>query len=72
MKFAKIIGLPLSIVGLILYFPPLQRILTRSFGEAGPLTAAVIFASGWALLLGYLVFNLGMKSQKRRHQDNFE
>lgn len=66
MKFAVILGLPLSIVGLILYFPPVQKVLMQFFGEAGRLTGAVIFASGWALLLGYLVFNLGMRSQKKR------
>jgi len=59
----------MSIAGSILYFPPLQRVLTRLFGEAGPLSAAVIFASGWALLLGYPAFDLGMKS-RTKHQNN--
>ncbi len=63
MQFAKKIGLPLSIAGLVLYFPPLQTVLTQFFGEAGPLTVKIIFASGWALLLGYVAFNLGIESQ---------
>ena len=66
MKFAKVLGLPRPIVGLILYVPPLHDALVQSFGEAGRLTGAVLFASGWALLPGYLAFNFGMLTQKKR------
>jgi hypothetical protein len=31
--------------------------VTAGLESQGELTGAVIFASGWALLLGYLVFN---------------
>ncbi len=65
MKFAVILGLPLSIIGLILYFPPIQDLLNLYFGEPGRVTGAVVFATGWALLLGYLAFNLGAQSQKK-------
>lgn len=64
MKFAKILGIPLSIIGLILYSPPLQKILVHIFGDAARIGAAIVFASGWALLLGYILFHLGMKTQK--------
>lgn len=64
MKFAKILGLPLSVIGLILYFPPLQKVLALIFGDAARVGAAIIFASGWALLLGYILFHLGMKTQE--------
>ncbi len=64
MKLAKFIGLPLSVIGLILYFPPLQKILVHIFGNAGHVGAAIIFASGWALLLGYILFHLGMNTRE--------
>ncbi len=63
MKFAWIIGLPLSIIGLILYSPPVLEWLTPIWGESGRLGTLITFAVGWALLFGYLVFNLGMQSQ---------
>lgn len=65
MKFAKILGLPLSVIGLILYCPPLQDFLDHLFGESGRIAGAVVFATGWALLLGYLAYNLGFQSQKK-------
>jgi hypothetical protein len=66
MKFAKMIGLPLTVIGLILYFPPIQQALAYSFGESAELTGPIIFASGWALLLGYIAFNLGKESQQKK------
>lgn len=64
-RFAKIIGLALTIAGVILYVPPLYDLLMQSFGEAGRLTAPITYASGWALLLGCLAFNLGMHNGKK-------
>ncbi|MDA8305350.1 MAG: hypothetical protein M0Z81_00735 [Deltaproteobacteria bacterium] len=69
MKFAKILGLPLSVIGLILYSPPLQKILSHIFGKDARIGAAIIFASGWALLLGYILFHLGMKTQEKESQE---
>ncbi len=66
MKFAKILGFPLSVIGLILYSPPVYNFLARQFGDYGRLSGAVIFALGWALLLGYVVFEFGMRIQKDR------
>ncbi len=65
MKFAEIVGLSLSITGLILYLPPLQNFLFKFFGEPGRLIAAVMFASGWALLFVALLFHLGVQSRKK-------
>jgi hypothetical protein len=69
MKFAKILGLPLSVLGLLLYFPPLQQILVRLMGDGARVGAAIIFASGWALLLGYILFHLGMKTRESEPQE---
>ncbi len=62
MKFAMILGLPLSVIGLILYAPPLQKLLVALLGNPARIGAAIIFAAGWALLLGHLLFHLGMKT----------
>ncbi len=66
MKFAKILGLPLSVIGLILYCTPLQRVLTHLLGGAARTGAAILFASGWALLLGHILYHLGMKTEESR------
>ncbi len=65
MNFVKIIGLIFSVAGLVLYFPPVRQLLENLFGYAADLTGAIVFASGWALVLAYIVFNLGVQSQKR-------
>ncbi|MGC9197256.1 MAG: hypothetical protein ACP5IL_17680 [Syntrophobacteraceae bacterium] len=64
MKFAIILGLPLSVIGLILYCTPLQQVLSHLLGGAAQTGAAIIFASGWALLLSYILYHLGMKTQE--------
>jgi hypothetical protein len=64
MKFATIVGVPLTVAGLVLSFPPLQEVLTKAFGETGYLSGSVVFASGWALIAGFLAFNLGKQSQE--------
>lgn len=71
MKFSMILGLPLSILGLILSFPPLQTLLGSRFGEIGGAGGTVMFASGWALLAAYLAFNLGMESQRKKNLRTF-
>lgn len=71
MKFAKILGLPLSVLGLILYLQPMRGVVARFLGGAGLYVGAVIFATGWALLLGYLMFNLGMET-RQKEQSIFE
>ena len=66
MKFARKIGFPLSIIGLILYSPPLVKWLTIRCGDIGRLGGLILFAIGWALLLGDLAFNLGIQSEKEK------
>lgn len=66
MEYVKWFGYPLSAIGLVLSFPPLVQRLTSTLGEAGRLGGTVIFAIGWALLLAYLVFRLGMETGKNR------
>ncbi len=65
MKLAVIFGFPLTFLGLFFYFPPIVKRLVFLYGDAGRLGGLVLFASGWALLLAYLAFNLGMQHQMK-------
>ncbi len=69
MEFAKILGFPLTLIGLILYSPPLQDLFARAFGPSASLSGLVVFAVGWALLLGYAAFNLGRESQEKKETE---
>lgn len=66
MSFARLAGYPLSLPGIILYSPPVERSLYMLYGEAGRLSGLIVFSAGWGLLLAYLVFNLGMDAQRSR------
>lgn len=66
MDFARLLGYPLSILGIVLYSPPLEKWLSTIYGKAGSLSGLVVFAVGWALLFSYLVYNLGMNVQRSR------
>ena len=66
MKFVKIFGFILTLVGLGLSFPPVAKGLAVNLGEVGSNGGLVIFAVGWALLLGSLAFHMGFERQKQR------
>ena len=61
------IGLALSILGFIFYFLP-----PNFFADYAPMSRSsgtILFAFGWALLLGSFVFNLGMEAHKKHKRD---
>jgi hypothetical protein len=62
MKWVRIIGFPLSALGLVLYSPPLVRLFTTMWGDSGRVGGLIVFAVGWAMLLGDLVFHMGFNA----------
>lgn len=66
MKFVKIAGFILTVLGLGLSFPPVAKSLTLSFGKVGGNGGLVIFAVGWALLLGHLAYNMTLERQREK------
>lgn len=66
MKFVKIFGFILTLAGLGLSFPPVAAALAVNLGELGSNGGLVVFAVGWALLLGALAFHVGLERQKMR------
>lgn len=66
MKFVKIVGFVLTLAGLFLSFPPVARALTFNFGMIGGNGGLVIFAVGWALLLGHLAYSMTMERQREK------
>ena len=67
MKKLMKIGLALSIVGFIFYFLPPNFL--DEYSEMGRSSGSILFAFGWALLLGSFVFNLGMEAHKKHKRD---
>ncbi len=65
MELAKKIGYLLSILGIILFFPPISHQLTARFGQPGYLSGPVTFAVGWGLLAAYLAFQSGLVYRQR-------
>ena len=71
MKKLMKIGLALSIMGFIFYFLPpnfLDEYVGMSRGSE-TILFALLFAFGWALLLGSFVFHLGMEAHKKYKRD---
>ena len=67
MKIIKKIGLLLSILGLMMYIPPLMKYLTLCFGgTVGRFGGIVSFIIGWSLFGAVMVFSAGMNYQQRR------
>ena len=66
MKLVRYFGVPMSVLGLVLYSPPVVSCLTPLCGEGDKLAGLITFAVGWALLFGDLVFHLGMETEKKR------
>jgi hypothetical protein len=66
LKFVKIVGFIFTVIGLGLSFPPVAKALTFSFGQVGDRGGLVIFAVGWALLFGHLIYTLGLERQKEK------
>ncbi|RJR34814.1 MAG: hypothetical protein C4576_25770 [Desulfobacteraceae bacterium] len=66
MKFVKITGFVLTLIGLFLSFPPVAKALTTKFGMIGGNGGLVIFAVGWALLLGNLAYSMTMERQREK------
>lgn len=67
MKAIKRLGYSLSLVGFIMYLPPVMELLTLHFGETiGHLTGVVSFVIGWAILGAHLAFSAGFKYQQER------
>lgn len=67
MKVIKRLGYSLSLVGFIMYLPPVMEWLTMYFGETiGRLSGIVSFVIGWALLGAHLAFSAGFKYQHER------
>ena len=64
MKLLRRIGFLLTLVGLVLYSPPVSKALVAALGKAGELQGVILFAIGWSLLLADLVFHLGKQSQR--------
>lgn len=64
MKLLRRIGFLLTLVGLVLYSPPVSKVLVAAWGKAGELQGVILFAIGWSLLLADLVFHLGKQSQR--------
>jgi hypothetical protein len=61
------IGFALSILGFVFYF--LSPGFLGGYAEMGKSGGLILFAIGWALLLGSLFFNLGISAQKSRGRD---
>ena len=61
------IGFILSILGFVFYL--LCPGFLDSYAEIGRSGGLILFALGWALLLGSLFFNLGISAQKSRGRD---
>ncbi|MGA7876755.1 MAG: hypothetical protein WCA08_13925 [Desulfoferrobacter sp.] len=68
MKLLRRIGFLLTLVGLVLYSPPVSKVLIAAWGKIGEIQGVIIFAIGWALLLADLVFHLGKQSQSDPEQ----
>jgi hypothetical protein len=66
LKFIKIVGFILTVVGLCLSFPPVAKALTFNFGQVGDRGGLVVFAVGWALLFGHLIYTMGLERQKEK------
>ncbi|MGA8179632.1 MAG: hypothetical protein WB792_06205 [Desulfobacterales bacterium] len=67
MKVVKKLGYLLSLVGFIMYLPPMMELLTLHFGETiGHFSGIVSFAIGWAILGAHLAFSAGFKYQHER------
>jgi len=66
LKFIKIVGVILTVAGLCLSFPPVARALTLNFGKVGGDGGLVIFAVGWALLLGHLAYTMTLERQREK------
>jgi len=66
LKLVKITGFVLTLVGLFLSFPPVARVLAFNFGMIGGNGGLVIFAVGWALLLGHLAYSMSMERQREK------
>jgi len=60
-------GFGLSIIGIIFYF--LSPSLLNDYAEMSRNAGLILFASGWAISLGSLVFSLGMATQKNRKRN---
>jgi uncharacterized membrane protein (DUF485 family) len=64
MKVIKKLGYLLSLLGLIMFLPPVMELLTLHFGVTiGHFVGIVSFAIGWALLGAQLAFSAGFKYQ---------
>jgi hypothetical protein len=60
MKLIKRLSLPLCMIGLIMFLPPVANLLTLHFGViVGRYTGIVSFALGWSLLGAGLAFSAG-------------
>jgi dipeptide/tripeptide permease len=67
MKAIKKLGYLLSLLGLIMYLPPVVEWLTLHFGETiGHFSGIVSFAVGWAVLGASFAFSAGFKYQHER------
>ena len=67
LKKLMIIGLVLSILGFVTYF--LSPHVLDEYAEISQSGGLIVFASGWALLLGSLVFTFGMEARKNPARD---
>ena len=67
MKKLMKIGFVLSVFGFVSYF--LFPHLLDEYAEMSRSGGLIVFASGWALLLGSLVFNFGMEARKNPERD---
>lgn len=67
MKKLMKIGFFLSLLGFVFYFLPPS--LLDEYAEIGMRGGLILFAFGWALLLGSFVFDLGMEVQKKGKRD---
>jgi hypothetical protein len=67
MKVINKLGYFLSLVGFIMYLPPVMQWLTLHFGETiGRFSGIVSFVIGWAILGAHLAFSAGFKYQHQR------
>jgi hypothetical protein len=73
MKVIKRLGYSLSLVGFIMYLPPMMELLTLHFGETiGRLTGVVSFVAGWAILGAHLAYSAGFNHQRERIKKNLQ
>lgn len=70
MRFIRILGISVALIGLIIHFVPLASGQTIQQGSTiGSNGGLIAFAAGWALLGASLAFSAGFKYQQKKLED---